>query len=751
MGCLLSLLVVASVGAVALYQVTRRLPTIEELGLSSAATRIYSDDGVLLARIYRENRDYVHLKDIPQGLQDATVAIEDDRFYTHAGLDLRGIGRAVVSNVRGGRLGQGGSTITQQLARNAYDLGKQKTFGRKLQEAVVAIRLEKKYSKKEILEGYLNEVYYGAKAYGVQAAAMEYFGKPASRLTLAESAMIAGLPQRPTEYNPFKNKDAAQRRRDVVLARMAELGYITAQQSDAAQNEPIHLAPRRLNATNEWKAPYFVDYTMRLLEERYGVDTVYRGGLVVRTTLNYAMQQAAETAVREGVADAIRYHLASPHAQCALTCVDPHNGYVRAMVGGLDWRKSQFNRAINNTRQPGSTYKLFVYTSALNEGWSQYRTVNDSPKSWKRGNGRWWSPKNYDHRWRGPITLRRAVALSVNMVAIKVAEAVGIRKSIELARKLGLRGDLQPYLATAIGAGGASTMELASAYGAFAAKGKYVPANPILQVKDRDGNVLEESTPQAIQVVDPAVANSMNDMLRAVVTEGTGRVAGAIPDSFGKTGTTQDLRDAWFVGFTPALSTAVWMGTDRNEPMPGASGGHACAPIWVRFMKRALEVNPRNRLDVTSPPSVRPDGPDVPVPTDAQGEVVLKICPDSGLIATNHCPHWHTVHFKPGEAPTRACDIHTGTPLNPEAVRQKPTPVQTTEGAASPASANSPPAETAEPSNPPASGASAETTAVFCADTGLRANAYCPRTVTRRVTPTSPTATCTVHGPNNPG
>lgn len=751
-GCLSIVLACVSIAALALYQVTRRLPSIEELGLSSAATRIYSADGVLLARIFRENRDYAHIQDIPKQLQEATVAIEDYRFYTHSGVDIRGIGRALVSDVRGGRLGQGGSTITQQLARNAYDLGKQKTFSRKLQEAVVAMRLERKYSKEEILEGYLNEVYYGAKAYGVEAAAQQYFGKPVGKLSLAECALLAGIPQRPTEFNPFKNKTAARDRRNVVLARMAELGYVTPEAASAAAAEPVRLAPKRIAIANDWKAPYFVDYVIRQLEERYGPEMVYRGGLTVKTTLHYGMQQAAEQAVDQGLATAASSHLISRSTQAALTCVDPHNGYIRAMVGGKSWSKSQFNRAASNTRQLGSSFKPFVYTSALNEGWTPYKTVEDRRRSWPAGNHKRWSPRNYDSRYRGRVTLKMAVALSINIAAINTADAIGIGKAIQVARRLGLKGSLPPYLPTAIGAGGGSSLEMAGAYGAFAVKGRFIEPFAILEVKDRDGNVKEQANPQPQQVIRPDVVDQMDEMLRAVITMGTGRAAGVVPDAYGKTGTTSDERDAWFVGFTPQLSTAVWVGNDNYVPMQHASGGRCCVPIWSSFMLKALQMNPVNRPDYTSPPGSEIPGRQVMTATAAvndDGTVSLKICPDSGLIATNRCPHWNTRRFKPGEAPARACDIHPGTALDPVPAQPASPPSpndRTRDDGYGGTPTTSTPTDTS-PQPPDAPSTPAPNTVVLCADTGLRANPYCPRTITRQLTATTPTAVCRVHGP----
>lgn len=786
-----AVLTALGVGGMSLYQVSQRLPTIEEIGLSASATRIYSADGVLLARLFKENRDYVRLQDIPQAMQDATVAIEDERFYTHSGLDMRGIARAFVTNIERGKMGQGASTITQQLARNAYDLGKQKTFNRKIQEAIVALRLERKYTKKEILEGYLNEVFYGANSYGVQAAARQYFGKPAKDMTLAQCALLAGLPQRPTGYNPYNNPSAAKTRRNIVLARMAELGYITRAQAKTAEAEPIHLAYDKPTQANHWKAPYFVDYVIRELETRYEPEQIYRGGLEVHTSLLYSMQKQAEDAVRNGLASAVRRGKVDPKVQCALTCVDPHNGYVRAMVGGKSWKDSKFNRAINNTRQPGSTFKLFVYTTALNQGWSQWRVVNDSPKSWKQGNGKWWSPKNDNNRFSGPMSLHRALANSVNMVAIKVADAVGMDNIIQLARKLGLEGPLRPGLATAIGSGGASTLEMAGAYGAFAVKGAYIKPNPITLVKDRNGNILEQANPVAAHVVKPSVANEMDDMLRAVVTDGTARNVGrAVAESYGKTGTTQDNRDAWFVGFTPQLSTAVWIGYDNNRPMNRAYGGATCGPIWIEFMQQALKVNPKNRPDYIDTSASKTDGSggSSDMPTDSNGMVRLKICPDSGLIATNHCPHWRTRRFRPEDAPTGVCNLHPGTPLSgpsvdddssnrrrradanpadsqtndearaPEDAPAHPGAPRETRAGADPSPASQPskpiiPVSAPRPSvldtiregmheRPPVKRALFVT---LCADSGLRATPYCPRTVTRRVTASTPSGYCRIH------
>lgn len=790
---LLIVLAVLGVGGMSLYQVSQRLPTIEEIGLSSSATRIYSADGVLLARLFKENRDYVRLKDIPENMQDATIAIEDERFYSHSGLDMRGIARAFVTNIERGKLGQGASTITQQLARNAYDLGKQKTFNRKVQEAIVSLRLERKYTKKEILEGYLNEVFYGANSYGVQAAARQYFGKPAKDMTLAECALLAGLPQRPTEFNPYNNPSAAKTRRNIVLARMADLGYITQAQAKQAKAAPIHLAYQKPTEANHWKAPYFVDFVIRELEKKYEPEQIYRGGLEVHTSLLYSMQQQADEAVHNGLARAVRARKVDPKVQCALTCVDPHNGYVRAMVGGKNWDNSKFNRAINNKRQPGSTFKLFVYTTALNQGWSQWRTVDDAPKSWKQPNGKWWSPKNDNNRFSGPMSLRRAVANSVNMVAIRVADAVGMKNVIALARKLGLEGPLNPGLATAIGAGGASTLEMAAAYGTFAVKGAYIKPVPITLVKDRTGNILEQANPEAHQVVKPSVANEMDDMLRAVVTEGTARnVGAAVPDSFGKTGTTQDNRDAWFVGFTPQLATAVWIGYDDNRPMNRAYGGATCGPIWIEFMQHALKLNPKNRPDFTGAAAGKPEssGETPNVPVGADGMVRLKICPDSNLIATNRCPHWRTRSFRPEDAPTGVCNLHPGTPLSGsgdtggESPRRRrrtevdtpardtrdmaevsqPTPIRPADDTSAPEPARHVEAPaTPEPNvrpvadrrpvmpAPPRAGPPERRApervqyVTLCADTGLRATPACPRTVTRRLTASTPSGTCRLH------
>jgi penicillin-binding protein 1A len=754
-------LICAAVGvtAFALYSVAQRLPSIQELGVAAASTNIYSADGVRLARVYRENRDYVPIDELPESIQQATVAIEDDRFYSHPGIDFRGIGRALVANLRGGSLGQGGSTITQQLARNAYGLGRQKTIARKLQEAVVALRLERRYTKREILEGYLNQIYYGSRAYGIQAASLEYFGVPASRLTLPQAALLAGLAQRPTVYNPYRNPEAARNRRDVVLNRMAELGYITPEEAERAKSEPIRLSRKTERMGSDWKAPYFVDYVLRELSLRYGDETVYKGGLTVQTTLLYSMQKAAESAVRNGMARAASRGLVQPQTEVALTCVDPHNGYVRAMVGGRDWNKSQFNRAINNKRQPGSTFKLFVYTAALSEGWSQYRTVQDSPKSWPLGGGRRWSPKNYDGRWRGRISLRNAVAWSVNMAAIRTADAIGMPRIIALARRLGLKGDLKPHLATAIGAGGASTLEMAGAYGAFATQGRFVAPSPIVTVKDRDGNILEQQERFAVQVVDSGVAREMGEMLRAVVTSGTGRAASVIPDAHGKTGTTNDDRDAWFVGYTPQLCAAVWIGNDDYKPMRHAYGGMACAPIWVEFMRQALAVNPRNRPDYTNTlPYGAPEKNDTQsAEVDADGNIRLRICTSSGMIATNRCPSWRTRRFKPGEAPTQVCTQHSGEALSP---------VPTAPAApAEPRESGPPPSgpETALPPAPEADAAgnapeetpqrrargdagTSMVTVTLCADSGLAAGPNCPRTITRRVPESAvPRSLCTLH------
>lgn len=432
------------------------------------------------------------------------------------------------------------------------------------------MELERKYSKDEILEMYLNKVYYGSGAYGVGAAARIYFGKHVSDLTLAECALIAGLPQRPSDYSPHRNMSAAIHRRNLVLDRMAELGYISAQSRDRAKREAVALVPRRPTGPSQYKAPWFTMYVLAQLKSKLGAQFVERGGLCVYTTLNYEMQQAAEEALRRGVQAAHGKHV----TQGALICIDPFTGGIKAMVGGVgqDYLKDQFNRAVQARRQPGSAFKVFVYTAALDTGYPLDYELSNERISFPGYGGSTWTPDNYDGRYGGSYTMREAVARSVNVCAVRMANEVGIEKVIQYARDLGIKSPLSKNLALALGASEVSPLEMCSAYGVFAANGIRAEPIAISRVTSIEGGHEKElrgfSGPAPQVVLNPDTAQKMNELLRGVVTspEGTGRAAAVIPNAHGKTGTTQNDRSAWFIGYTPELVTAVWVGNDDNSP-----------------------------------------------------------------------------------------------------------------------------------------------------------------------------------------
>ena len=568
--------ILGSIGG-AFYSVSKMLPSGPQVTQyrPTEATKIISSDGVVLAEVFEENREFVPITEIPRDLQDATIAIEDERFFSHPGIDFRGIARALYQNLRAGRITQGGSTLTQQLARNIY-LTREKKLSRKLKEILLALQLERNYSKEQILELYLNQVYYGSGAYGVETASRIYFGKHVKDLTLADCALLAGLPQKPSTYSPHENLEGAIKRRNAVLARMAALGYVTSEQCDEAKADKVDLIERKPIGLSNYKAPWFVTYVIKQLTEKYGADLVYRGGLRVHTTLNYEMQSVAEQELRSHVAAAKSRNV----SQGAFVCIDPHTGHIKAMVGGVnpDFTKDQFNRVVQAKRQPGSAFKAFVYTAAVDNGYDIDYNVPNKPITYK---GKPW-PSNYSRKQSKPsYTIKQAVAESVNTCAVRIARQVGVDQVIAYAKMLGIESPLDRNLSLALGASVVTPLELCSAYGTFATNG--IRAEPIAVVQitestaNDEGAVLEDNRPSTRRVLSEQTAQLMNEVFRAVVVGkgGTGYAASSVPNAHGKTGTTQDDRDAWFVGYTPELVAAVWVGNDDyGVPMKQVWGGN---------------------------------------------------------------------------------------------------------------------------------------------------------------------------------
>jgi penicillin-binding protein 1A len=647
-----------------LYRLSLDLPDVSRLETyrPSQTTEIFSSDGVLLARLFDQNRDVVPLRDIPTNLRNATIAVEDHRFFEHRGVDWRGVARALVTNLEDSRYAQGGSTITQQLVRNLY-LSPDKRLRRKIREAMLAIRVERRFNKNEILEMYLNQVFYGARSFGVEAAARTYFGKPAKELSLVQCALLAGIPQRPGLYDPYANPTESRQRRNVVLKRMADTGYISASQAHAAMNAPIGLAYHHQPRLTARRAPYFVDYVIRLLEDRYGAEQVYRGGMRVQTTLNTRAQSAAEDALKNGM----NARFGRRPTVSALLSIDPVSGYIRAMVGGRDYKTSVFNRAVQAHRQPGSAFKPFVYAAALNAGMTPRDRITDGPVTFEESH---WTPHNYDHRWHGRVTLTEALADSINIPAIKLLDTVGTTSAIQMARACGITSDLSDNLTLALGTSEVTMLEITSAYGTFAAGGYHTDPLAIVNVKDSQGRVLEQHYPDPESVLDEVVARRIDFMLRQVVRVGTGRPAAGIPNARGKTGTTDDLHDAWFIGYTPDLVTAVWVGNDKPRRIPGLTGGGECAPIWTAYMRRALAILPRHPIPAAlkvAPPkpaanihvAEAPTSKDARLATDAGTRIVhRRICVMSGQLATRYCPETSMEAFAASDAPTQYCIVH---------------------------------------------------------------------------------------------
>jgi penicillin-binding protein 1A len=743
------LLVVAGLGAVGIlwYIWSANLPYIGSLKDYNppTVTEIYSDKGEVIGRFWDEKRIIVTLDHLPKHLIQAFIAAEDSRFYEHEGVDVLSILRAAIKNVMAGRIEQGGSTITQQVAKALLLKNPEKTIKRKIREATLSLQIEKEFTKERILFLYLNEIYLGHGAYGVEAAARTYFDKSASDLTLAESATLAGLTQAPSRYSLFTNFDKAKARQKYVLERMREEGYIKPEEEREALAAEISLATHPENPFE--KAPDFTEYVRRYLENKYGRDVLYRGGLKVYTTVNLEMQRAAETALRRGLmeldkregfrgplhnlapeerdtyrrerTEALRdqslhagdiveglvervddenkevwisigdkegllplsemrwarkpnpevpYYATSvkkpsealkegdvvlvrivetghpwrlsleqePVVQGALFCMEPHTGRVRAMVGGRDFSTSQFNRAIQARRQPGSAFKPIIYAAALDWGMTPATVILDAPYvSSLNPDEDIWRPRNFKEKFFGPTLLRTALTQSRNVITVKILKQVGVPYVINYAKRMGVESELTPDLSLALGSSGVSLAELTRAYAVFANDGMLVEPIFIHKVEDRKGIVLEENQPSLKECITKERAYVMTDLLKAVIQEGTGWRSKALKrPAAGKTGTTNDLRDAWFMGYTPQLVAGVWVGYDDRKPMgAGETGSRAANPIWLYFMAEASKDQPIE---------------DFPVP---EGVAFWKIDAKTGLLASPYSEATVFQAFATGEEP----------------------------------------------------------------------------------------------------
>jgi len=595
---LIFLLVLFAAGTVAgvVYSYSRNLPDINRMAdfQPSRSTRVYARDGELLATLYTQNRIWVPISKVPQRVRNAFIANEDHNFYSHHGVDFAGIARAALADYRHEQF-QGASTITQQLARALF-LSNEVSISRKIQEALLAMEIERYYTKDEILERYLNLIYFGSGAYGIEAASHEYFGTDVGRLTTAQAALLAGLPAAPSDYSPYVNLQRAQDRERHVLDRMVSSGYLTDAQASAAADGPLGLISERPTGLQSFRYPYFTTYVDYVIRKMFGTQAVNEGGLVVDTTLDPHLQQLAQDAVDWGVgraaAEGINAH------QEALVAIRPQTGEIVAMVGGAGpfTLNNQFNRAWQALRQPGSSFKTYVYTAAIDSGLPPTYTVADSPVSYPMGDGTMWSPMDDDFRFLGPVTLRYALAQSRNVVAVKLAQQVGIDRVIEYAHRMGVKAPLEANLSLALGSSVISPLDQASGYATLANQGIHIDPSPLRLVTDSLGTpLLDNRFPQEVEVVSAGTAYLMTSMLEGVIKEGTGYPNAEIGrPAAGKTGTTSNFRDAWFVGYTPDLVTAVWLGNDDYTRMNESYGGNVPARTWARFMKAALQGVPKH-------------------------------------------------------------------------------------------------------------------------------------------------------------
>lgn len=714
------LLCVVTLGVVALLGVSgyiffllAKLPRVDRLAdyKPPIVSQVFGDDGSLVGEFYLERRIVVPVNKMPKKLIQAFVAAEDASFYSHKGIDYFGIVRAAIKNVISMRKKEGASTITQQVTKSML-LTPEKKFSRKIKEAVLATRMEEKLSKDEILYLYLNQIYLGGGSYGVQAAAETYFGKNVDQLNLAEMAMLAGLPKAPNAYSPIKHMEKARERQGYVLDRMVKEGYITPVEAEHARKTPIVI--QSMKKVNSEQSAYFLEHLRIQLEQKYGEDQLYKGGLKIYTTMNAEMQRAAFESLRKGLKEvdkrqgyrgATKYlndteveafcskveegidsavlktgetyqgvvvgfnpqkgeilvrvgdrrgilarknmswagklgmvdHYGkpdkagksltlgsvidvsvvspeigkdgaqfaldqTPDVQAALVSIDPRTGAVKAMVGGYDFKKSQFNRAIQAKRNAGSAFKPIIYSAALDKGFSPATIIEDAEVEYPDGAGGIWKPKNYDNTFRGPVTMREALTYSINIVSVKIMEQIGAQYAAEYARKFGFVSPIPDNLALALGAATISPFELTAAYTVFANKGLLTPQYFISRVTDAEGTVLQETQPPVpVPVISPENAYVITNLMQSVVASGTGHRASVIGRPVaGKTGTTNDAKDAWFIGFIPQLVTGVWVGYDQERSLgAGGSGGQAAAPIWGDFMQKAVVRLPPEDFEAT--------------------------------------------------------------------------------------------------------------------------------------------------------
>jgi len=603
------------------------------------SSQVFDQGGQFYAQLGTEIFQPVDLSEIPESFISAVVSAEDDRFFEHAGIDLRALFRALWHDVRNRNLGQGGSTITMQVAKNLY-LPFDKTIIRKLTEMFYALKLERVYSKNQILEMYLNRVFFGHGTYGVGAAANFYFGKKPAQLSLSESALLAGILPGPEIYSPYRNMEDATKRRNIILNRMVELKQITPEEADKAKKDPIRLAGMKIPNR---PAPYFMDYIYQEIAARFpdGETWLQQGGLKIYTTLDPQAQQAAEYALKTGYKTKQWQDNGVTQPQGAIVALEPGSGAIKAMVGGLNYQETQFNRITSAKRQPGSAFKPFVYGTALENGLTAATLMSIEPKSYKNGSGVY-TPVDSREFDSAMLTAREALACSSNVVAVELGYRLGPESVASFAARLGITAELEPNLSLPLGTSELTPLELAVAYAALANGGARVQPFCVTRIETSDGKVLAEQKPKRDQVLDARIAFIVTDMLRDVIKgNGTAGHLSGRPGrpAAGKTGTSQNNKDAWFVGYTPNLVGLVYLGPDRGQQGLPAGAGALAAPVWATFMEKALAGVPA--VDFNKP----------------AGLVERAICDETGLLATAVCPN-HTEYFVAGTDPATFCRVH---------------------------------------------------------------------------------------------
>jgi len=622
----------------AFFALTHDLPQIRNLETfrPQAVTRVYAADKQLLAELYLEKRDPVPLQKMPRYLTTALIATEDRKFYQHSGVDIKGIARAIIKDILAGGFVEGASTISQQLAKTLF-LTPRKTIVRKIKEAILAFQLERRYTKDEILELYLNQVYFGSGAYGVQSAAEIFFGKPVQDLTLAECALVAGMPKSPSRYSPLVNIDLARERRNMVLKQMLTMEIITVDEYNQALNAEIQLEDRGRSLK---RAPYFVEYVQKSLEELLGASKLYKGGLSIYTTLDLDILEAAQTAVDEGLLTLQtrmnQNGIQPTDPQAALVCLDIKSGAILAMVGGKNFYENPFNRATAAKRQPGSAFKPIVYAYAIEQGFTQNTMILDAPvvfRGMDRDND--WRPENFSKKYLGEITLRKALAISQNIPAVRLIERLGPQSVIQFAHRLGIESNLEPNLSLALGTSEVSLLNLTAAYAVFPRGGEWIEPFAILEVTDHRERIIWSARPLKRLVMSREGAAIITNMLEGVVREGTARQARTLPGPIaGKTGTTDNYNDALFIGFSPAVATGVWVGRDSGATLGDKeTGARAALPIWIQLMRSVMAAGVNQNFDL---------------PDDV---VKVLMNPETGLIERTESTESVSAVFKVGTEP----------------------------------------------------------------------------------------------------